>query len=344
MRPVTLTRPVPSIDIYATYRCNLRCKHCFVGPSLDLGTHFDLQLLQKLLKSAPSWNTKEITFLGGEPSLYPHLVSVVHLCQDLGMKARIVTNGQKSFVKFMDAFEGSALPHICFSIDGSNSNVNDAIRGKGSFNNVIRAISMAHEKGYEISGITSLSRANADDCEQILERCEELRFEYLNIHYVTNRGHATTDSVLTIDEWLAVVQRISRKSEQIDLDVRVERTFAPQGTFAGGCAVREQSNLMFFPDGRVFICAMFIDVPNAHSYNWTNAGLMPNHFGFSEAKACARKTPVHCPAIGLVNKKLAEEAEERGLAVRCIYDKSCLRLGRETVDTHSQHLPVQIAI
>lgn len=344
MRPITLTMPVPSIDIYATYRCNLRCKHCFVGPKLDLGTHFDFELLQNLIRTAPSWSTNEITFLGGEPTLYPHLAEVIRLTQKLGMKARIVSNGQRSFEKFMETFDGPELPHVCFSIDGSSSEVNDAIRGKGTFNKLIRAISIAHERGYEISGIISLSRANADDCEAILERCEELKFQYVNVHYITNRGYATEDSVLNIGEWLAVVQRITQKSQTIDLDVRVERTFASHTAFAGGCAVREQSNLMFFPDGRVFMCAMFIDVPNAHSYTWTDRGLMPNYFGFSERKTCASKTPVHCPAIGLVNKRLANEAEERGLVVRCIYDKSCLRLGHETADSHAQHLPQRLAI
>lgn len=338
MHPVSITTRIPSIDIYATYRCNLRCKHCFVGPRLELGTHFKLDLLRNLIKTAPSWGTNEVTFLGGEPSLYPHLVEVIGLCQDVGMKARIVTNGQKSFERFMDAFEGRELPHVCFSIDGSDRSVNDAIRGKGAFDKLIRAISIANSRGYQTSGIISISRANASDCELLLELCEQLGFEYVNVHYVTNRGYATADSVLSIEEWLALVQVITAKSQTLKLDVRVERTFVPNREFAGGCAVREQSNLMFFPDGRVYICAMFIDLPNAHSYTWTDQGLIPNHFGFSERRTCAQESPVHCPAIARVNPGLAEEAQKRGLAVRCIYDKSCLRLGQETIDTHGKHL------
>src|SRR5262249_37066926 len=162
-----------------------------------------------------------------------------HLVQKRGMKARIVTNGQRPFEKFMDVFESPELPHICFSIDGSCSAVNDTIRGKGTFNNLLRSLSIAHEKGYEISGIISLSRLNAHDCEALLELCEQLRFQYVNIHHVTNRGYATADSVLTIDEWLAVVERLIKKSQTIDLDVRLEKTFVTGTSFVGGCAVRE---------------------------------------------------------------------------------------------------------
>jgi MoaA/NifB/PqqE/SkfB family radical SAM enzyme len=335
MAPVTPTAPVSSIDVYATYRCNLRCAHCFVGPQLDMATHFDFELLRKLIKVAPSWGTKEITFLGGEPSLYPYLAECIRMVQERDMKARIVTNGQRPFQRFIDAFAGRQFPHVCFSIDGSRVEVHDALRGRGTFNKLTHSISMATDRGYPTSGIISLSRANANDVEQLLELCEQLRFRYVNVHYVTNRGFATEESVLSIDEWRSEVHRIEVKSQSLTLDVRVERTFTPQNEFSGGCAVRERSNLMFFPDGRVFMCAMFIDVPNSHSYTWTHRGLLPNQFGFSEQAACERRTPVHCPAIALVNRAVNDQAEKEGLAVRCIYDKSCLRFGRETVDTHS---------
>jgi len=339
MKPLKPARPVPSIDIYTTYRCNLRCSHCFLGSKLDEGTHFDFELLQSLIKVAPSWGTREITFLGGEPSLYPHLARVIRLVQEGGMGARIVTNGQRPFEKFMEAFDGPSFPHICFSIDGSSSDVNDAMRGRGAFDRLLRSIEAANRKGYRISGIISLDRFNADDCEGILKLCAKLGFQYVNVHYVTNRGFATEQSVLSIAEWESVVRRLERESETIELDVRVERTFTPQKEFVGGCAVREESNLMFFPDGRVFMCAMFIDVKGAHSYTWTHEGLVPNRAAFSERKICERQTPVHCPAMGLVNIAVNDEARRKGVAVRCIYDKSCLRLGRETADAHSVHLP-----
>lgn len=345
MVPITLSRPVmppgpvPSVDVYLTYRCNLRCSHCFLGEKLEEGTHFDRQLVRKLIESAPRWGTEEMTFLGGEPTLYPQLGELILLAQGRGMRARLVTNGQKSFKEFVETFEGPELPHVCFSVDGAGPEVHDAVRGRGAFDRLIRGIAAAREKGYLTSGIVSLSRANAEDCERILELCERLGFAYVNVHYVTNRGFATEESVLGIDEWLALVRRIERKSESLELDVRVERTFTPRAGFSGGCAVREGSNLMFFPDLRVFACAMFIGLPNAHSYTWTSAGLIPNRHGATEHSLCSAETPVHCPAIALINPSVSRQAAERGLAIRCIYDKSCLRGGLEKADAHSSHLP-----
>ena len=57
----------------------LRCSHCFVGEDLNRKLDFEFSLFEKLLKTAKSWNTKEITFLGGEPTLYPRIVEAVNL-------------------------------------------------------------------------------------------------------------------------------------------------------------------------------------------------------------------------------------------------------------------------
>ncbi|MCD9186327.1 MAG: radical SAM protein [Pyrinomonadaceae bacterium] len=328
-----------SIDIYLTYQCNLRCKHCFLGTKLNEATHFDFLLLQKLIKNASSWGTEEITFLGGEPTLYPYLTESIKLVQDQGIRARIVTNGHRSFEKFLNNYDGDELPHICFSIDGASADTHDSIRGKKSFEHLLNSISLANQKGYTKSGIISINKQNSHDCDRILELCTTLGLQYVNIHYVTNRGFATEETVLSIDEWLSVVKRIELKSKLIDLDVRVERTFTPNKEFAGGCAVREQSNLMFFPDGKVFMCAMFIDIENIHSFTWTHEGLVPNQSKFTEATVCKSESLTHCPAIALVNPFIQNQAATKGYAVRCIYDKSCIRQGSEVIDSHSMHLP-----
>jgi molybdenum cofactor biosynthesis enzyme MoaA len=59
---------VPSIDVYVSYRCNLRCTHCFLGEHLNSNLTFSLQDLIALVDTCPQWGTEEITLLGGEPT------------------------------------------------------------------------------------------------------------------------------------------------------------------------------------------------------------------------------------------------------------------------------------
>lgn len=328
---------VRSIDIYVTYKCNLRCKHCFLGEKLNTGSVMDWQLLTRLLQHARTWGTEEVTFLGGEPTLYPKLDNALTLTSDLGMRSRIVTNGQRPFLNHLHALAEAGV-HVCFSIDGSSPTRHDAMRGSETFDKLVASVAAAKAQSIPCSGIVSLDRNNVDNSNEILVKCHELGLEYVNVHYVTNRGFARENSVLSIDEWRHAVDGIAELSRSLPLDIRVERTFTAQKDESLRCAVREGSNMMVFPDGRVYQCAMFIDNDNSHSFVWTLDGLVENESSASEKRVCANECSIHCPAMKQVNSRIAEEAESRGLAVRCIYDKSCLRMGKEVADDQSKHL------
>lgn len=323
MNNLILPLNVPSIDIFITYKCGLRCAHCFVGESLNLNTDMDFNLFEKLVKTVHEWNTKEITFLGGEPTLYPKLIEAVELAHKQNLKTRIVTNGHRSYSRFINNFKSELLPFICFSVDGSNENLHDLIRGKGSFAILIENISHSKRLGYQIAGIVSISRQNVNDISNILRLCEFLEFDYVNIHYVTNRGFATTDMVLSINEWKKTCETIEKISNDIKLEIRIEKTFYPKDSELN-CAVVEKSNLMFYPDGRVFMCMMFIDLPNAHSFVWTENGLELNQSLNNEQFIVKNKTSLGCPAMKYVNRSIVNEAESKKEFIQCIYDKQRL--------------------
>jgi MoaA/NifB/PqqE/SkfB family radical SAM enzyme len=315
---------IPSIDVFITNRCGLRCSHCFLGESLNLNLDMDFGLFQQLVRAAKQWNTEEFTFLGGEPTLYPQLADAIQLAQMEGYKTRIVTNGHASYLKFIENFKGNSLPFICFSMDGSNEQIHNSIRGRGSFGILLKSIKRSKELGCALGGIVAVSRQNAHNIQELIYLYDSLGFEYLNVHYVTNRGFAKPEIVLSIEEWKTIYNIIKDISGHIKTKIRVEKTFYGGGHTQLKCAVAEKSNLMFFPDGRVFMCMMFIDVPNSHSFMWTGNGLELNKAITSEQLIIRGETGAGCPAIRYVNSLIAEEAAGKKELVQCIYEKERL--------------------
>lgn len=216
---------VRSVDVYVTYRCNLRCTHCFVGDNLSTAQSFSYESLTQLVTEAQRcWHTEEITFLGGEPTQYPRIADAVRLVQRQGLRARLVTNGLHGFRAFVDGFDGPHPPVVGVSIDGSNAETHDAVRGRRAFERLIANIAHARQRGYQLFGITSLSRANAHDAVDILRLCERLGLGWVNVHYVSNRGFATPDMVLSISEWQRLTEDIEERSAALAIDIRLERT------------------------------------------------------------------------------------------------------------------------
>lgn len=315
---------VPAIDIYVTYRCNLRCAHCFVGENLNLNSHFPFDSLATLITSCNQWGTKELTFLGGEPTLYPFIVKAIELSHSMGLKTRVITNGQQSFTKFIQTYEGAVRPQLGFSIDGATEGTHDVIRGVGTFGRLIKNIKRSRELGYGSHAIISVSRQNAHEVIDILTICDEFQLNYVNVHYVTSRGFAPSEIVLSVKEWKEICTRIKEHSKKLNVEIRLEETFIENESEYRGCAVRDRGSLLFFPDGRVFMCPMFIDIPDAHSFTWGKDGLVENISDKSEQSLCMRDTDRTCPAMRFVNHQAVKDAANNGFLIQCIFNKTRL--------------------
>jgi len=311
---------VESLDVFLTYRCGFRCSHCFLGSSLDSNEDMPFDSLRGILQNAHQWSTKHVTFLGGEPTMYPRFLDAVALARQEGYQVRVVTNGHVSLRRYLDATSDRSVS-ICFSIDGANAEIHDRIRIRGSFDTLLCNVSRARALGHRVAGIIAVSRDNSECIRETLVLCDEIGFEYVNLHYVTARGFAKRSSVLSIDEWLRVCEVVEATARRIRMEVRLERTFFEALPNRLNCAVRERSNLMFLPDGRVFMCMMFIDSEESHSYYWNGRSLVRNSSVLSEEVRVEEEHFVGCPAMEAVNPDVASEARNRGLRIQCIYCK-----------------------
>lgn len=326
-----------SVDIYLTYQCGLRCKHCFLGDDLGRRERYSLTDVQQIIDmAARDWGTTEITFLGGEPTLYRQIQEAVRYVQQRGLAARIVTNGMQSFARFMREFDGTVPPFVYFSVDGSTPAVHDAIRGPGAFEVIVPNIRRAVALGYPGAAILSVSRTNAADAKNVVHLCDELGLSHINVHYVTDRGYADISTVLDWDEWTAVCNDVIDSTAGRRIVARVDRSLVPRGTQTGYCAVRSGDSAMFLPDGRVFGCALLMEQPDAHSYVWSGGSLRANLLG-GESRLVAASPDGECPAVRRFEPGRAEMAAQLGRSVGCVYEKLTARAGVTTIETAGTH-------
>jgi MoaA/NifB/PqqE/SkfB family radical SAM enzyme len=312
-----------SVDIYVTYRCNLRCQHCFVGDRLKTSENFDPHLLSLLINSCSEWQTKEITFLGGEPTLYPGIGAAIESVHELGMNARIVTNGLAGLRRLIGRLHDPVKPMVGFSIDGSRAEVHDAVRGGHAFDRMVANIARCKNLGFPVFGVTSISRQNVDDALGIVALSRSLGLKYLNVHYVVPVGFAVRNLVLPPEEWQVACLNIRKEAEDRGIQVRIEELLQHEDDDSDSdpCAVRNDENLMFLPDGRVFSCPLFMDLPDAHSYRWTEAGLSPNQSASSEKAICHNNLLTICSAMPLVGLSHTTGHGDGSARVGCVLRK-----------------------
>jgi MoaA/NifB/PqqE/SkfB family radical SAM enzyme len=173
--------------INITNRCTLRCEHCFVFREGNPSDHRDemdsavmLAKLEELKKQHPILT---MLWMGGEPLLRPDL-----LREGTRLFARnnVTTNGTIDLIE---------LPRTVYvvSIDGPRE-LNDSIRGRGSFDKVMRTLSRVPDDfGPTVMCQCVVTKRTEDAMEELVDVLRETRAEGMTLSFYTPPSRDESD-------------------------------------------------------------------------------------------------------------------------------------------------------
>lgn len=123
-----------SAVVYLTNRCNIRCRHCFVGHDQHRDrAQMTTAEVQRVLSTLVGGGVTGITFLGGEVTTErADLGEILSHCDEIGADVSINTN-LVAWGALEACLEHPSLTNIVVSLDGLTAPVHDAVRGKASF-------------------------------------------------------------------------------------------------------------------------------------------------------------------------------------------------------------------
>ena len=249
-------------------QCNLNCRHCYINPQQHGRRRLSLATirnwLETLARQAPKAN---LVLLGGEPTLRPDLPQVVAVARSLGYATITIDTNGYLFNDFLGRIAPADVDTISFSLDGATAEINDAIRGHGSFDTCTAGIRMAKAKGFRISLIYTVSRMNCEDLTHMPALLTELKVDHFFIQVIGLRGKsaagtggADQDLQVSRAEWETLVSPVARRVAQAGIRVSYPKVYlAPEEPFA--CAGRVADNYFVFPNGRVYRCPLCEDFP-----------------------------------------------------------------------------------
>lgn len=133
--------------------CNLACLHCFIscGPKNDSHDMMEMEDVVDALEWGREYGVKEYYFTGGEPFLHPQIKEMIARTLDQGPLS-ILTNGMKIDEEMAgwlaEQFETSRYSlDLRVSLDGTTAEENDALRGRGTFEEIIESIERLWDHG-----------------------------------------------------------------------------------------------------------------------------------------------------------------------------------------------------
>lgn len=184
MKKDEITKDIINLEtvyFHLTERCNLKCIYCYISASENKGDELSTDVIIALLSDIIKLNPKKLVFTGGEPLLRDDLFELANKFKSLDRNNHIWlyinTNGtlitKDVAHKLVESFD-----EIRISLDGPKE-INDALRGKGTFERVMQAIGCIQEAGGDPTISITLTSKN-------ISRLKELMSFLLRVKWIHN--------------------------------------------------------------------------------------------------------------------------------------------------------------
>jgi radical SAM protein with 4Fe4S-binding SPASM domain len=171
-RPPLIKSPNPSLrylELQITNKCNLKCRHCFIGDNPPSpppfrkggmgGFELSVNQIRNILREIERMQGLRVLVSGGEPLIHSRFEEINDMLPEFFLRKVLFTNGlllNKKILKNLNVDE------IQISIDGLE-NAHDSLRGKENFRLAMEAVRRSLDLGFEVSISTMVHPKNLED-------------------------------------------------------------------------------------------------------------------------------------------------------------------------------------
>lgn len=281
-----------NIHLELTYRCNLKCVHCYCVEDKEreeLSYGEIVSLLDQLAEAGGIF----LTLTGGEVFTREDFFDIAFYAKKKHFAIRVFTNGTLIDESAADRLAELSPLSVEFSLYGTSSGVHDGItKVEGSFVKLQRTIGLLKKRNLTIFLKTVVMKQNLKECERLVKLGKELGAHSRFNFEVTPRNDGSTGPLeyrLDEDELFEfILGDIPEKWEYVEIPPRTEavkrETCSPA---RNGCAIS--------PYGDVYPCAQLLlpignvrDKSFAEIWN-SNSGMLSDIRSirtFSDLKDC----------------------------------------------------------
>src|SRR6266702_4115917 len=123
-----------------TYACNLSCVHCLSSSGRRDPRELSTGECQAVIDTLERMQVFYVNIGGGEPTVRPDFWELVDYATAHHVGVKFSTNGVRIDAAVARKLAASDYVDVQISLDGATAEVNDAVRGPGSYAMAIRAM------------------------------------------------------------------------------------------------------------------------------------------------------------------------------------------------------------
>lgn len=132
-----------------TYACNLSCVHCLSSSGRRDPRELSTEQCKALIDEFERMQIFYVNIGGGEPTVRQDFWELVDYATEHHVGVKFSTNGVRITPEVATRLAASDYVDVQISLDGATAEVNDAVRGPGSFDTAIRALENLAAAGFQ---------------------------------------------------------------------------------------------------------------------------------------------------------------------------------------------------
>lgn len=157
-----------------TYACNLACVHCLSSSGKRDPRELSTEQCKAIIDELQRMQVFYVNIGGGEPTVRPDFWELVDYATDHQVGVKFSTNGLRIDAEVAQRLAASDYVDVQISLDGATAEVNDAVRGPGSFAMAIKALENLSAAGFRDAKIsvvmTRQNVAQLDEFKALADR------------------------------------------------------------------------------------------------------------------------------------------------------------------------------
>ncbi|WP_375476404.1 mycofactocin radical SAM maturase [uncultured Jatrophihabitans sp.] len=137
-----------------TYACNLSCAHCLSSSGRRDPRELSTAEAKAVIDELERMQVFYVNIGGGEPTVRQDFWELLAYATDHHVGVKFSTNGVRITPDVAKALAANSYVDVQVSLDGATAEVNDALRGAGSYDTAVRAmrnLSDAGMRGFKLS-------------------------------------------------------------------------------------------------------------------------------------------------------------------------------------------------
>jgi mycofactocin biosynthetic radical S-adenosylmethionine protein MftC len=156
-----------------TYACNLSCAHCLSSSGRRDPYELTTAQCEAVIDELQAMQVFYVNIGGGEPTIRPDFWHLLDYAVEHNVGVKFSTNGSRITPERARRMAATDYVDVQVSLDGATAEVNDPLRGVGSYDTAIRALDNLAEAGFADAKISVVvTRENVhqlDDFKRIAD-------------------------------------------------------------------------------------------------------------------------------------------------------------------------------